>query len=512
MRHNRCIKFTFFVFIIIIMSCFSACTSRTGLDDDNYEPHADENIAINETTEQYHPTVNAPGDDSQANELSTNQLMRQDFMDDFDYMMDVLENNFLYFDIIERRLGLCLRELAGATRAVIADESVYMNPRIFWDIMQENFFAPINLVGHLRIFDDNQYHLRYNMINEYHPNWLALNSPNTLTFYGEPQMTPQQIMAGIRGGGANIEFESVEEGRIAVMRIHSMMADDLVADVLMAIEYYNHFADYEHLIIDIRGNPGGGASYFPVIVLGVFTEEAFEVPMYALFSVDFESLAQMWLEVDMDGMPYLHNRELFNHGVNSPIRIDLTEDLWRLETPVTEPEEFGEGWVRVVGDEATGEIRMFMVDAYGNEVPVEPEDVFTVSYDEPEFAEHADHTSVEIMEVVNPLPEGIFDNIFGGKLWLLIDGMTYSAGEHATIASLASGFITVVGEQTRGGMGTGMYRYVSMPNSGIVFMFDVGVNVDSYGRAFEEFPALPHYFNRTGLNALETTLQLIAEK
>jgi len=73
------------------------------------------------------------------------------------------------------------------------------------------------------------------------------------------------------------------------------------------------------------------------------------------------------------------------------------------------------------------------------------------------------------------------------------------------------GFATLVGETVRGGFTFLRTTEFQLPNTGIIVAWDEDLLTDQYGRAFEEFPTEPHYFNRPGLDALETVLQLIEE-
>jgi len=98
---------------------------------------------------------------------------------------------------------------------------------------------------------------------------------------------------------------------------------------------------------------------------------------------------------------------------------------------------------------------------------------------------------------------------FDGKIWLLTGSGTGSATELAARFAKNTGFATLVGERTGGNYG-GSRIFVPLPNSGIVFQFDLFYITDNFGRSFEA-GTYPHHFNREGYDALETVLQLIAE-
>ena len=70
-------------------------------------------------------------------------------------------------------------------------------------------------------------------------------------------------------------------------------------------------------------------------------------------------------------------------------------------------------------------------------------------------------------------------------------------------------FATLVGKPVGGSFAPMLYFV--LPNTGIIMTWESLYLTDQYGRSLEEFPTIPHYFNRPGLDALETTLQLIAD-
>ena len=102
------------------------------------------------------------------------------------------------------------------------------------------------------------------------------------------------------------------------------------------------------------------------------------------------------------------------------------------------------------------------------------------------------------------------------KIWVLIDEYTASAGEHYVAIMKYSNFATVVGQPTMGIPGRlvdiGARAYISLPNSGIGVQYDFAYMTDVYGNAWEGYGIAPHYFNRPGMDALETVLAMIAEQ
>ena len=120
--------------------------------------------------------------------------------------------------------------------------------------------------------------------------------------------------------------------------------------------------------------------------------------------------------------------------------------------------------------------------------------------------------AIAMRDAVFPLPWR-YRIQFQGEIWVLTDSETASAAEHATRFSKYTGFATIVGEQTRGVVGVPNFTraFISLPNTGIVVQFDFALLMDEHGNIFEGYGVTPHHFNRPGMDALETTLALIAE-
>jgi len=54
--------------------------------------------------------------------------------------------------------------------------------------------------------------------------------------------------------------------------------------------------------------------------------------------------------------------------------------------------------------------------------------------------------------------------------------------------------------------------FFSLPRTEHIVGMDLFYITDETGRAMEEFPVEPHYFNRPGMDALDTVLAIIAER
>ena len=374
---------------------------------------------------------------------------REGFLEDIDYMMWVLEENFPFMGTIYRRFGVDMQEKADSLREIVADESREIDARIFHEMLRAYFFAYGGSVGHLGVISPQGYHDRRDVLmstSGSHPNLPAINSPASVAFYGEP-MHRDDIEPAYqrRGYDSNFFLEIIEEGQIAYMRLVTMLTRDFVSDIDRMTDIYEQIQGYEHFIIDIRGNPGG-QPLFDFLILGPNLEDDLHIPMLGFY---------------MGGEHNLRFLESWNFD----------------PTPVSEIDMGG------IPDFYTGDLRFI-----DYKIPI------------PWWVVEADPSWIDL-----PL------HGFSGKIWLLMDDMIFSAAEAAALMSRETGFITLVGEQGGGAVGGVEATWVSLPNSGIILSYDAILITDQYGRCINEFPTMPHHFNRPGMDALETTLLLIEE-
>ena len=275
------------------------------------------------------------------------------------------------------------------------------------------------------------------------------NTPSVLWFYGiDPDEFDFDVdiseVMGFRDED-NITTDILEPGSIAYIRIASFM-NNIALDSETLFPFYEQIRDYDHLIIDIRGNSGGWSTSFPLNVLSKLIDEEISFK-YAEFFIDSE----------------------------------LTADFFEM------PMGLAGGML------------------YG----IFPARQFVRDQDMPYFnPDDLDMLDYAIVWEVRLIPRE--DNIpFGGKIWLLVDGGSASASEMAAQISISTGFATVVGQPTAGISGV-IYTYAALPQTGMLFRIDLGYTVDQYGRSFEEFGVIPHVLNAGGLDALETVLLMIA--
>ncbi|MCL2350546.1 MAG: S41 family peptidase [Defluviitaleaceae bacterium] len=393
----------------------------------------------------------SPRIDHTLNMWRFNRLGRADFLYDFDYMIYVLEENFPYEHIIYDTHGINIWENAARTRAIIADASTSpADAHAFFDLITQDFFQPMGNIGHLFALNQAGYlgRLHGYVISMQH----ARGSANRLFYDHFMQIfTNRRVMTfyysalanEIEGASAStplLEVDILEEGHVAYIKINHMPARlhvSLAARenryVTMLNFWYRYIEDFDHLIVDLRGNPGGSTYAITRLIISPLINESLQMTRYLYYNLGEHSIAASELGI--------------LRGTRSP-----------------------------------------------------SSDINAYPFDRRVFDGY----------VANP-QQGGRQNSFSGRVWILIDEITASAAEAVAIFSAYTNFATLVGENTSG-VGFGPAAYFNLPNTGIIIRFDYGILTDRHGNVLAAGHGVaPHYYNREGMDALETVLAMIKE-
>ena len=276
------------------------------------------------------------------------------------------------------------------------------------------------------------------------------NRPSVLWFYGiDPSTFDFDVdlmdVIGFKDED-NLTTRIIEPGKIAYLHIESFM-NNFAFDSEVLFPFFEEIQDFEHLIIDLRGNSGGWSSYFPSLIVSMLISEKLSFS-YPEFFIANELTAAL---------------------IENPLSI-AAADLYGI-FPAAE-------FVRSQGMTRFNRDDLALLDYVA---------VWNVVYYPSEYA----------------IP-------FGGEIWLLVDEVSASASLMAAKIAVNTGFATVVGEPTSRVTGV-VYTLAALPNTGILFRIDIGYTTDMYGRSIEEFGVIPDIANRPGMDALETVLAVIEE-
>ena len=370
-------------------------------------------------------------------------LTREQFLEDFDYLMDTLEANFPYLDIIYRRNGVDMRELAEEIRERIMDEDFNIDYMPFWNMLRGGFFYHAWPVGHLWLVGYPEYRRQIEFIDDF----FSPFDMSVIHYFGRRLEDPPQFARRVNPLSTSI----IEEGRIAYIRVQSLM--DLRPDEQRINNFYSQLGGFEHLIIDIRGNIGGGPQQFHTFIAAPLIDGYLQTQFHHFF---------------MDGY-YSYN---FHRGLEGEL-----------------------GGVNRIFDFNIEDIGSILPDAELSPEVIEDLALMDFYYIE---------TILVSRGVARRAP-------FDGKIWILVDEHIISAAMQVAAFYKDVGFATFVGE-AGGGMPASNFGSVffSLPNTTFIVRFDPNYFLDNTGRPLE-YGFVPHYPNREGMDALQTVIAMIEE-
>lgn len=410
-------------------------------------------------------------------------LTVEHFLEDLDYMIYVLENNFPLLDVAYWAHGVDYNALAARAReSVLAMEEPCEDT--FHGIIHYHFIPLFN-IGHFAIVHQffwgslarNEYYVAAYGGVQWNMNLALIRSQLPSRFYDPDNQERRDIFNAtwthleetyglhtdrLRDDAIEpqpVTTRSIEENRIAYISTGPSMWD-LRQGRNTIQHFFGQITDYEHLIIDLRGNWGGNINPFLDIILTPNLREPMDNPNAFIFFLDGPYVRRFG--------DFLFNPSVYNGFLT------ITEPY----RPASE----------ILADFQLPEIRH--------------SDIERLHYGAP--AGH--HRPLEPTPD-DRRPDGV--PAFGGKMWLLTDHTLGSSGQLAAWYAMETGHITLVGDRTGGNVG-GQRTVAFMPNTGIMFYFDIFYITDSQGRPLEA-GTIPHHFNRPGMDALETVLALIME-
>jgi len=360
--------------------------------------------------------------------------------EDFEFLVELLEGNFPFFGIAYRREGHDIHEFFDAIwsdieQAIANDNITDIESLIYsMDTIFYYYFEEQLVLAHLTVFPDQE------------RSWFDFGLHE---FQAEEEIRI-------------FEASIIEEDKIAYINFWSFASSDMrrieseTRNELFSFLY--QVQNYEHLIIDIRGNTGG---HNPLAL------EAFILPN---LSEAFES-------------------HYFGFFINSPLSENLVQRFH--VTRHTQP----------------------MFNTLSSAIEFHPAQEIVETYE----LRYMNQEDLGVLDYAVKLRTNLHpantEYAFGGQIWLLVNERNFSAAEQFAHVAKITGTMTLVGTTTGGSLaGQGvLIARVALPNTQSVAHFDTVYITDTYGRALEEFRTTPHYFNREGMDALETVLAMIDE-
>ena len=222
--------------------------------------------------------------------ISNEPLTIEEKIQDFEYMYDILEDNYAFFWVNERMHNIDWlsnkEEYTKRIKNTNSDEK----------FMQElnNILRDLNN-GHTHIVSLDHfewYYSAYGSKNSWKGNkpWgKVLNDPIVLNRYKFDTSKKEAIESGeyIANSEAAFKRDVLIPGKVAYLAIKSMNGDRIEEDGKMIREFYEEIKDYEKLIIDIRNNGGGNDYYWQKNVIEPLASETISVDNYIFTRGDY---------------------------------------------------------------------------------------------------------------------------------------------------------------------------------------------------------------------------------
>jgi len=407
---------------------------------------------------------------------------------DFDYLVNFTLANSAWDNVIYRRLGVDFDAHVAAHRYAIenmlpitvpylpmhfpvrdCDEPLSVAANYLIHLLNWSFAAPLMGVGHLGVRDITMYRVLIAVTQRAYHNEFATDysraqirashgayvDPRAIWFYGEYEFDLDGDDGGFPEIPGNIATEILVPDEVAYLRINSFMGCHMF-DSLTIFPFLQEVQDFDHLILDIRGNTGGDSSYFWTAIFMPLAREAGFISNYQFFAGGegavnlMDAFLQLFLSLGLD-----------------------EEILYTAIYPISD----------VVSERGLAHFH--------------PDDYERLSY------------VFVAREFFDPnwLPDEMRIP-FEGEIWLLVDEMSMSASVAAAQLAISSSFATVVGDNTSGVTGP-FHTYIVLPNTGIIWRVDIGSFTDDYGRSIEVYGVTPQIRNFPGMDALETVLAVI---
>jgi len=353
---------------------------------------------------------------------------REQFLIDFDLFVGILEDDFPHLGVAYRRFGVDFLQIAAELRPIIADDGFPINLYIFRQLLLNNFFM--------------------------HPD---ISHPIADWYIGAPQRRPSETQ--LRDSLPHVQTNIIEPGRIGHIRINCFDLfgiGTILAATTIANDFFAETADFEHIIVDIRGAGGRVDMWNRVLLYPFVTQEVYMTHLGHTLQFVFAQ-----------------NRE----------RLRATLDALGM----------------------TGFDEIYAIADMELPPHLNPADLEGLEY------------GFEMMNFrLIPSREATPSGNFGGQLWLLIDGETSSGAavlaetiKHADIAIL-------VGEPVGGNTACltpwadAMHIQYRLPFTRTIIGFNVMYVTNHLGQNVDEYVTRPHFYNMQGMDALETVLALIA--
>ncbi len=397
---------------------------------------------------------------------------RQQILEDYDVMWEMLEDNYPFFGIIESELGIDYHEIKEEYRAKLLkiSENGLAASQFYTQI--DSCLKRFNYIGHLFVVSPYNYASTISypveiIDNAYKKRMRSVIDSDkvyqTYTHLSGGSLESLFPTIGSDDSGVNIDIEKIEQYLIHNNYIRTKLFDDasyiqineflppedtngygrIMVD--MCTNFFRENREIPNLIIDISNNPGGGSMFWMEMVSSLITENT---PPYSILQC---------------GKSGAYNQYIWDadkpEGAFSP-----SDSEWREVFPnVTRDSVVGMDWMLVLRDD----------------------------------------------EILTPKEDSVQ---YEGSVWILTGKGTASAAEEFVVFCKETGFATLVGTRTRGSGAGSFPLWFALPNSGLLISYEAYYAFNDDGTCNQFIGTRPDIEVKNGQTALEACLEAIRQR
>lgn len=364
--------------------------------------------------------------------INVETISMNDALADYDYMWEVLEGNYPFLKMAERKYGLSMDTLKTTYRRKIETlGKKRVDFFVYYEIIQE-CIGKFQGLAHLMIYSPFTYQDRVAQLeSQKQTSTFSDLSQRLLQIYDDSIVKKRyqylidkyDVKTKVLNHAekSNLEFRNINEN-VAYVKIRSFNTKYILDDRNTLLEWFAENSDKKYIIIDITGNGGGSDNYWMQSIVAPNIDKELEYTSYYLTSYGKEAKEQFILD-----------------NINDKDLNPNLEDLLKL--PQINQEVFSG------------------VDYYG-----------TLSI------------------AVSPLYS---KKTCEGRFFLLVDNGVYSSADAFAMFCKATGFAAIVGENTKGdGGGSEIFR-MKLPRSGLIMQFSAMHGLNPDGSSNVEFGTSP---------------------
>ena len=209
-------------------------------------------------------------------EITTVKINNDIYYEDFDYMINILEESYPFFGVLKRE-GIDFDEIQERYRNKIGHEQ--LNHQRFYHII-DKMLDELNYTGHIHAVSQKQ----YDWYKDSHmtPWYDAANTESSQAYYTAINLPT--LTTTIKNVTNNITTQTFDESSTAYIRIDSFSYANIEQDYETLSAYYEIAKYYDNIVFDIRNNGGGSTNYFTNNIVAPLIKEEVTYTTHMLFN------------------------------------------------------------------------------------------------------------------------------------------------------------------------------------------------------------------------------------